>query len=304
MYLAKSKNGMVGRVRKSHDGQAVIAPSTMGERVGNLYLSVGQIEADDKYWKQKDEENRAKYQAQVVSAQAKRKAQSIQEQKSREAAQRQQAQIPEDLTQRKLKKYFAQTMGMSQTERVARSLQADFSQTEMLPGKRAYTPVARADYQNHQITGNPLTRNGNYGPVTDFDRFVNGTENENDFVKYAAGTMYRKPVPGQFGWEWSDVGDWFADAGSNVADELQDQGPAAIAAAAAAAIKDSLMPPKPPPPPAPAPRAPGSSVMTYLPGSSAVNQAAASLGVPPAVLWGMGGLGVLIGLGVIVKMFK
>ncbi len=74
---------------------------------------------------------------------------------------------------------------------------ADFSNSganmHLVPGDDPHGPyVWHSDNRRHMIKGNPLTRDGEYGPgVTDYDRFVNGVDVNQSVV--AGATM---PVAG------------------------------------------------------------------------------------------------------------
>jgi hypothetical protein len=88
---------------------------------------------------------------------------------------------------------------MGETALVSDSLlrdPADFSSSggnpEIVASDTGKRPIVwHADYRQHLIVGNPLTRNGEFGPaITDYDRYVNGVDvNQTDVVQIAGGTM-------------------------------------------------------------------------------------------------------------------
>lgn len=90
------------------------------------------------------------------------------------------------------KVHFAIQQSQTQTERVLRSIKADFRETEMMPAgpEGIKSGVRSADFNQNELRGNVLVRDGVYGRVTDFDRIVEGTELDNDVVA-VAGTMLR-----------------------------------------------------------------------------------------------------------------
>lgn len=96
------------------------------------------------------------------------------------------------------------------------------------------------------------------------------------------------------GWEWSDVGNWFSEVGSQTADQLSTQLPKELANQ----LQTQLLP--------------GQTVTqsgtTYnvqtpvpAPTTTYVQQAASAMNVPPAVIYGMAGL---MGVGVLLALIK
>jgi hypothetical protein len=96
----------------------------------------------------------------------------------------------------------------------------------------------------------------------------------------------------QMGWEWTDVGNWFTDVGSQTADQLATQLPKELANQ----LNQQLFPPNVNPQ--------TGQVTVYQPvqaPTSYVNSAAQSMNVPPAVIYGAMGL---MGVGVLLVLVK
>lgn len=203
MYLAKDKNGRIGRQRPGVGFDADVMNSSHGERRGNVYLSEGQIEDDHAYHAAKENQMRALADAERIARIAKRKAEIIEAQKRAREVLAFQEIAEVDPMNEKLRRHFGLTMGQSETDRVAQSVSADvlrkpadFSSQggnpEVVLSKDDKRPIMwRSDFRTLRIVGNPLTRDGAYGPaVTDYDRYVNGVDvNQTDVVEIAGGTI-------------------------------------------------------------------------------------------------------------------
>lgn len=201
MNLARNKNGSIGRQIPGQGIQARTVPSRLGEAHGNLYLSAASIARE-----QADRAKKEYIQSEAIKknkiAQAqKRRAERLQAQKGNQRIGASQAAAKYNPMNAKLAMHFAKQKTMGQDEMVATSLYhapnwtrgttgkvftprppADFSNSganmDTVPSNQPVEPVIwHTDFRMHMIKGNPLTRNGSYGPgVTDFDRFVNGRD--------------------------------------------------------------------------------------------------------------------------------
>jgi hypothetical protein len=205
MILAKGKNGRIGRMVPGVGLQARVMGAEQADRRGDVYLSTRSIEDDQKYFQAQEDRERAMREAKRMENIALRNARAIQARKHAESVKQFQAAAKFDPMNEKLKKHFAKKNMMGETEAVATSLfdrnsvlnpPADFSSSggnlELVPGERMTGGDQwSADYRQHLIVGNPLTRDGEYGPaVTDYDRYVGGNDvNQWDTVNIAGGTM-------------------------------------------------------------------------------------------------------------------
>lgn len=198
MHLAK-KNG---RISRQIPGQGVrTANVSMGERRGDLYLSVGSIAGDQAYWDQMDAEAHQTMVHETMAGRARKQMTEQRNQRMREGLKSFQAVAKHDPMNEKLKRHFARQSGMGATsDAVMRTVlppdPADFSSSGanpqyvnglMMTGGHQW----EADFRQHLIVGNPMTRDGVYGPaVTDYDRYVQGLDvNDTDIVQGAQNSM-------------------------------------------------------------------------------------------------------------------
>lgn len=322
MILARGKNGQIGRMIPGQGLQAKVQSASMGERRGNVYLSNESIKEDQAYWDKQENETRAYRQAQAVANIVKRKASELKAQE-REAQNRQFQQIAKyDPMNAKLKAFYARQGMMGEDQRVSQSVApADFSSSGANPQYVDGVPMTggnqwRADYRQHLIVGNPLTRDGVYGPaVTDYDRFVQGIDvNQTDVV--AGGTMLgrydgqiapagngrrslaRPHMNGAMGFDWSwggllnTVGNTINQTVDNLVDKLPDQLTKELEEVVWAGGS---------PPPGPSG---GGTVYVNRPVQGAVNTVSQTIGLPPwAIYTGVGLLGVGV-LFIVVKALK
>lgn len=205
MNLAKGRNGRIGRQVPGQGLQAKIVQPSGGGYNRNLYLSEGQIAADQNYFAAQEAKNKALGRAR--EAQARQAAGQAQMQMKRNmmgvAAFQQLARV--NPMNARLLQHFARQKGMgASSNQVASTLYhtpvvnnttgatsgyhakprppADFSNSganmHLVPDDRGRDPVVwHSDYRMQLFKGNPLTRDGVYGPkVTDYDRFVNGVD--------------------------------------------------------------------------------------------------------------------------------
>lgn len=203
MYLAKDRFGRVGRQKPGVGYEAEVESPAQGVRRGNVYLSEGQIEDDQNYYQAKANQMRALAEAERVAAIAKRKAEIIEATKRAREVLSFQKIAEADPMNDKLRRHFGITMGRTQSEQVANSVSSDVVQTnadfssqggrpEVVLSKDDKRPIMwRSDFRTLRIVGNPLTRDGSYGPaVTDYDRYVHGVDvNQTDVVQIAGGTI-------------------------------------------------------------------------------------------------------------------
>lgn len=232
MILARSKNGAVGRQVKSVGEKAIVEAPRLAERRSDLYISTRSIDEDEAYWKAQENKARAEYQAQMLRADYEKRAQKLIDDANRKKVLSEQAKKPLSVEDTQVKAYVARTMGLSETEKVSRSISADFDiNVEVKEAGKLRPIVPRADFRLQSITGNPLTRDGSYGVVTDYDRFVRGQELDNDLVP-TGGTMLRRPMSSEFGFSWDSVTNWLDTTASNTMDQLSTQLPGTLATAA------------------------------------------------------------------------
>lgn len=193
MYLARNKNGTIGRRVRSMGEQAVVATPAVASHASSTILSYGSLERDQAYWQAKEKEFQRNLEIQQQKILAD-KAKKAQERRSLEAqVLNEQQKIAINPLEDALKRQFALAAVSPETERVVKSLKADFYDRELVPAPQELPKYGAQspDFNIFGIVGNPLSRNGRYGTVTDFDRIVKGTELDNDEVKVVAGTMIR-----------------------------------------------------------------------------------------------------------------
>ena len=197
MYLARDKYGNIGRQIPGASFGAEIAQPYAAESPGNVEISsAAQIDYQQKLRRQKYLAHKAdRDQKRYAELARVNQAQALSGAQARNIAQ---FQGPKnyDPVNEKLKAYFARKMqmGSSSSDQVALSVSAtsgavfkpvapaDFSQSganmHLVPDDHPQeTVVWESDFRTHMIKGNPLTRDGKFGPaVTDYDRFVQGTD--------------------------------------------------------------------------------------------------------------------------------
>lgn len=270
-------NGKFGRVKSTINGVPELAEAPRADQRGELYVSQSTILED-----QRRLEEEKKLKAEIKKARAAKikedakqfvkefnhaRAFQLQERKNKKIS-------PEEL---KMKHYFSQQMGMTETEKVARSIKADFNINAQSIETNPLRPIVkRADFNQFQLRGNPLTRDGIQGHVTDYERIVSGGELDNDHVgNVVGGTMLRSV--NQMGFSFSELWD-------KATDELQTQAEARIETE----VKNWLNPT-----PTTQPIQTVTTVRPALPSSNTIIS-----GVPNAVVYGAAALGVL-GLGLL-----
>lgn len=317
MYLAKDHKGNIGRQLPKPGLQASVSKTSMGDRHGQLYLSARSIEEDEKHNAEKERQQRARKEAQRFNRIAERRAIEAREKIEAQKAKVRQKLAAYDPNTEKLKLHYAKKSTMGETSQTLESLfanpPADFSQSganpQYVPGERMRDPVWRADFRDHLIVGNPLTRNGEFGPeITDYDRFVKGVDvNQTDVVEIAGGTMLGryndemapmgpngrgyngKPRAMGFDWSWDGVTDWASDVANQTVDELAAGLPAHLANELKNAVAGGGT----------VTQGPGGVVYVTQPGGQV--QTFASETIPKWALYG--GIG-LLGVGVLFVMIK
>lgn len=237
MQLAKNKYGQIGRQQPSVGLEAQVVSAPMAEIQRDVYVSQSSVEQDNAQKNQAEwAQNQRRLQRQLELAEIKRE-RAQKERLERRAILNEQAQKIDPINEQ-LKSYFAMQGTMGETEKVVSTLlppnPADFSASggnlQYVPG----LPVTGgdqfwADFRQERIVGNPLTRDGIFGPrTTDYDRFVAGEDvNQTNVVKIAGGTMLgRYHMDGTMGQtqSWTD---WLTGLGQEVVGEKirQELGP-------------------------------------------------------------------------------
>jgi hypothetical protein len=191
MYLARGKDGRLGRMVRSLGEHAVVAAAAPVVDQRSVIVSNESIDADNRRESARlINVARAKQMHEARQAEAARKSAIAFDQKRRQA-ELQQMHRPLDRKNEMLKGYFGAQADMSETELVNRSLKADFYDRELVPGEHfdqgSWGFNVLADYQTNALTGSPVSRDGSFGPSTDYDRFVYGTELDNDTVQMPDG---------------------------------------------------------------------------------------------------------------------
>lgn len=197
MRLSRNKNGTIGRHVRSMGETAQIAVPAQASYASSNIVSYNTIDKDQAYWDNQEKIRREKFlaeQAKQNDLKAKRAAERAQ---METLILQQQTKAYIDPLQDALKRKFALDAVSPETERVVKSIKADFYDREMVPAPQELPKygAVNPDFSNFDITGHPLTRDGRYGTVTDFDRIVKGRELDNADVKIVAGTMLRE-LPG------------------------------------------------------------------------------------------------------------
>ena len=299
MHLARDKYGRIGRRVRAMGESAVVALPSVAASLTNVEVSPAMIDKNQHYWEAKEKALQKELSLKRQQREAKQAAKNKEIRAQAAKVAKLQMEIPMNPIEQALKKQFALQAKASESSKVVKSLKADFYDREFIPvpEEKIRVSARSGDFEITNLVGNPLTRDGRYGVVTDYDRLVRGQELDNANVQLVGGTILRK-LPNKrrdssMGWEWEDVGNWFSDTASNTADQLQEQLPAEIANQ----LKDQLFPPT---------VNPQTGVVTVnRPGTTNyVQNAAQSLNVPPVVIYGamgMMGVGLLL---VLVKALK
>jgi hypothetical protein len=332
--LAKNSRGQIGRHVRSFGEEAQIEIPPGAARTGTVEVSARSIEQDQQYWQEMDRRAQAEAEARITRARFERASARAAEDQRRALIESQQVPATYNLEEEKLKRYFARNMGMSESERTARSVRADFTINEMIPGNPKRPMNIRSDYRQMEIVGNPLTRDGSYGVTTDYDRFVRGTELDNDLVPVPqSSTLLRaknngnggfsgpngeplyRPRPSeslrrspraQMGYDEEDPfaadleeeeSNWFERLFESTAEQFQEQAPEAVARAATQTAVAQITGQRPPAPQTIYQTGPAS----YLPMQSQVARYAQSSGVPPWAIYSVVGL---LGVGVLITAVK
>lgn len=299
MFLARNKNGTIGRRVRAMGEESVIALPSAGSPMSNTQVSQNNVDTNQAYWAERE----AKFRADLVAGQKKEMSlRAIKLEKFRaleKAALDEQALISINPIEDALKRKFAIEAQSPQSANVLKSIKADFFDHRMIPAPQEgiKSGVRSADFNINELTGNPLTRDGQYGVVTDYDRIVQGQPLAvGGRVNMTGETILRKqpkkrPLPAQMGLSWEDASNWFSSVGASTADNLANQLPAEIANQ----IKNQLLP---------STTSPSGTVTYNVPVQAPPNyvQAAAqNMNVPPAVIYGALGL---MGAGFLLVLVK
>jgi hypothetical protein len=164
---------------------AVIETPMCAERTSNVYVNPNQIQADQDYW---DSVQQTTAQAQAQNDAATQSSQAIADDvwyKQAKELDSFQNNIPENADDATLKNYLVNCVGTTESMRVASSISPNFNINRLAPGQVFQTPTQNpnADFNEFELMGNPLTRDGQYGVVTDWDRFLQGREMQNAEVQ-------------------------------------------------------------------------------------------------------------------------
>lgn len=208
MHLAKDKHGRIGRKVPGVGFDAKVETAPQAERRSSVFVSPFTIENDEKYWKNVESKKIAKQEAQAAKEFVKRQAEEVKKQKVSQSLEKHQAAAKFDATQDIMLQYFQKSLKLGETQKAINALSpahlpanpADFSASggnvQYVRGERMTGGTEwRADFRDRLIVGNPLTRDGVYGPaVTDYDRIVQGVDvNQTNVVQaslpIAGGTM-------------------------------------------------------------------------------------------------------------------
>jgi hypothetical protein len=277
MDLAKDKNGRIGRKIPGGGKQAKIVAAVPADERRNLFLSEKTIVADEAREQLEVTKNNAKNQAIAVNKLIKERADRIKAEMAAKQIQKFQKANKHDPESEKLKEYLMNKQSQSETNAVLDSLiranepsiavknvvtpvklpkaPADFSSSGANPQYVRGNPMTggtqwRADFRTQLIVGNPLTRDGVYGPnITDYDRYVRGLDikqwdtvnmdrrsiNDYDFdLPISGGTMVGRyngqNIPAQVQGMgaslsdiWGGITSGFQQGVSNVAQQLPGQ---------------------------------------------------------------------------------
>jgi hypothetical protein len=324
MRLAKGADGRIGRQIPGQGMNAKVVAAPMAERRGDVYLSTHSIEADQAYYSDLENTQRALNQAKRIERSVRAKADKIREERQASRVRGIQSLGSYSRDEEKLRRHFARKLQMGETDQVVGSIlpanPADFSESganpQYVPGERMTGGEEwRADFRQHLITGSPLTRDGVFGPqVTDFERFVKGVDvNQTDVVEVVGGTMLgrmgdehmfqdvtmgsdgslrvtNRPKSLGFDWSWDGLADAFSSTASQTVDNVIDDLPGQLAQELQHAITGGGTA-----------TTSGNTITVQRPVTGATTTLSQTLGLPKWALYG--GLG-LLGIGVTFMMIK
>lgn len=207
MYLAMDKFGRLGRKIKTlgdANGTAVVAAPDCASPTVNVYANPNQIAAQNNYWNLVDQAaSLAKAQSDAQSQSSAQIASQAWTASAKDVDSFQNM-VPENMSESALKDYLIQCVNTPQSTAVAKSISPNFNINALAPGKVFSEPTQNpnSDFNIFELAGNPLTRNGVYGVMTDWDVFVKGQEmtgaeihsgNSNSTCNPSASCNY--PVP-------------------------------------------------------------------------------------------------------------
>lgn len=231
MHLAKDKDGNIGRKIPSPGPQAKVEKPKIADDRMNLYVSHSSVVKQEAKDKMAEAKALAKEQALVVQKTVQRMAKQIEDKKKSKEVEQYQKASKVDPTMLALKNFYEKKQAEGETKTVLNALSpaslpsapADFSSTG---GNVQYVrgnPMTggqqwRADFRTQLIVGNPLTRDGVFGPaITDYDRFVKGIDiNERDVVKVAGNTILGRYASDDINLSGHTMGASFSDFASNL----------------------------------------------------------------------------------------
>jgi hypothetical protein len=239
MILAKNRHGQIGRQVPGPGLQARVSPSPIGDERGSVYLSTRSLEADQARYMAEEIAAKKKQQQERIRSVAKRVAEEARKNAQAQKVIAFQKLAMLDPMNERLKAHYARTKSMGESEAVVASLlrnPADFSSQggnpQIVASEDGKRPIAYfADFRQKLIVGNPLTRNGEFGPaVTDYDRYVNGTDvNQSDVVEIAGGTILGRdnggiPVPAGLAGKSRPMGSWYDDLITGASNVIKETG--------------------------------------------------------------------------------
>jgi len=213
------KNGKFGRIKNTINGVPDVADAPSADQRGELFVSQSTIIRDQERLIQEKQikAEMKKARALKIKEDAKRYVEEFNRARALAITEKKNKVIDPD--QLKIKQYYSQQMGRTQSENVARSIKADFTNNQRMIETHPNRPIVpRADFQQFQLRGNPLTRDGIQGHTTDFERIVRGEELDNDRAgNVVGGTMLRSVS--QMGFNFSDLWDKATDSLQEQAEE-------------------------------------------------------------------------------------
>lgn len=221
MFLA-IKNGRIGRVKNTINGVPDVATAVSADQRGELYVSTSTLARDQALLDAEKTQKLAVAQARKIQKENFQRKYYQDFLTAQKQAQLEAKNKPLNSDEVKMKRYFSEQMGRSETENVARTLKADFyDRTQILETQPSRPIVARADFMASKLTGNPLTRDGAYGPVSDYEKIVQGVELNNDRVtSVVGGTILRKHKhKSEMGFDWGAIWDNAVDQAETSIDD-------------------------------------------------------------------------------------
>lgn len=315
MILAKGRDGRIGRMVRSMGMEAVVDPALHACHTRSVIVSENSILEDDQRAQDAEIRQRAKLESKRLQRTAARIAREKEFRDGRAFTEkrRHEAQLAKDRENMKWSKHFARVNGMSEDEKVAKSVVSDFSIYEMVQDKRPLRPInRRADFDIMQLTGNPMLRNETiFQPARDWERFVKGDELNNDRITdvgaVVGGTMLgryegqdvnlsqktRRRISKAKG--MGDEPGFWDQLWSQTQAEILKQAPQAIIQAEIAKQQQYIQP-------SPVPVAlPSQIPAATLPAANPVARAAQTMGVPT---WALVSVVGLMGVGVALVGYK